>query len=104
MALAAVIRRGALADQAASFEIAQHAAEVTGIEIETARNLTRGRRMIDCNLVEDARFAERVRAVEKRLPQHPDLSGVIAVEAAHRGDLLLSVLDGCHGCHGQLVD
>ena len=52
--------------------------------------------------VEDARFGKRVGAIEKRLPQHPDLPRVEAVETAHRRDPIrdpiLAMLRHGHGC------
>ena len=98
-ATAAMLAKLAPADQAAFFKIAQYAAEITRIEIEAAGDIARRWRAATCNLIKDARFAERIGAVEKGLPQHPDLARVIAVEAAHRGDPRLLVLH-CRARHG----
>src|ERR1700733_15764135 len=75
-------------DQAAFLEIAQHAGQVAGIEIERAADLARRRRVPARDFVEDARLAERIGAVEESFAQYADLSRVEAVEAAHRGDAL----------------
>src|SRR5438105_15274476 len=46
MALPAVLRRGPSLDQSALFEIAQHAAEISGIQAEAACYLTGSRRTV----------------------------------------------------------
>src|SRR5204862_2296086 len=86
MALPAVLRRGPSLNQSALFEIAQQAAQISGIEVEAACDLACGRRTVPGDLVEYAGFAERVGAFEKRLSQHPDLPRVKAVETAHSRD------------------
>ena len=78
------------ADQAALLEIAQHAAEIAGVEIERAADVARGGASPLRDLVEHARLGQRVGAVELGLAQHADLPRVEAVEAAHRGDALLA--------------
>src|ERR1700730_9123490 len=97
MALPRVARRGFSFDQAAFLEIAQHAAEITGIEIERAADLGRGRGAAAGDLVKHPRLGERIGAVEKSLTQHADLPRVEAVEAADRSDALVALADGWHG-------
>src|SRR5579862_2883025 len=97
MALPGISRRNFAADQAAFLEIAQHAAQIAGIEIEGATDLGRGRGAAAGDLVKHPRLAERIGAVEKRLAQHADLPRVEAVEAADRGDALVVPPDGWHG-------
>ena len=96
-------------DQSALFEILQHAAQIAGVEIERADNLDRGRRAALGNLVEQARLAERIGAVEIGLAQHAELPRVEAVEAAHRGDTFMGnafmAVAGDHGASvGQILD
>src|ERR1700722_17681486 len=100
MALPCVARRGFSFDQAAFLEIAQHAAEITGIEIERAAHLGRGRGAAAGDLVKHPRLAERVGAVEKGFAQYADLPRVEAVEAADRGNALA---DGRHGASFEQI-
>ena len=65
------------------------AAQIAGVEIERAADVARGRRAAIGDLVEHARFAERVGAVEKGLAQHAELPRVEAVEAAHIGNAIV---------------
>ena len=92
-----VARGNLAADQSAFLEIAQHAAQIAGIEIERAADLGRGRRAAAGDLVQHARLGERIGAVEKSFAQHADLPRVEAVEAADRGDALVALADGRHG-------
>src|ERR1700685_829933 len=96
MALPGIARRGFSLDQAAFLEVAQHAAQITGIEIERAADLGRGRGAAAGELVKHPRLAERIGAVEKGFAQHADLPRVEAVEAADRGDALVVLADGWH--------
>src|ERR1700734_156528 len=96
MALPGIARGNFAADQAALLEIAQHAAQIPGIEIKRAADLGRGRGAAAGDLVEHAGLAERIGAVEKGFAQHPDLPRVEAVEAADRGDALVALVDGWH--------
>src|ERR1700686_3570609 len=109
MTLPGIARRGFSLDQAAFLEIAQHAAEIAGIETERAADLGRGRRAAAGDLVKHPRFAERIGTVEKGFAQHADLPRVEAVEAANRGDALVALPDGCHVSRhgaslGQILD
>src|ERR1700733_14094206 len=97
MALPGIARRCLSLDQSAFLEIAQHAAEIAGIEIERAADLGRGRGAAAGELVKHPRLAERIGAVEKGFAQHSDLPRVEAVEAADRGDALVALPDGWHG-------
>ncbi len=89
MALPGVAGGGLAPDQPALFEIAQHARQIAGIEIERAADRACGGRIAAGDLVEHACFAERVGAVEKGFAQHADLARVEAIEAAHRRDAIL---------------
>ena len=105
MALPGVARRNFAADQAAFLEIAQHAAQIAGIEIERAADLGRGRGAAAGDLVKHPRLGERIGAVEKGLAQHADLPRVEAVEAADRGDALVALAGGRHDASlGQILD
>src|SRR5580700_7973428 len=97
MALPGIACRGFAFDQAAFLEIAQHAAEIAGIEIERAADLGRGRRATAGDLIKHPRLAERIGAVEKGFAQHADLPRVEAIEAADRGDALVALPDSRHG-------
>src|SRR3984957_20770778 len=101
MALPGVMRRGFSFDQAALLEIAQHAAEIAGIEIERAADLGCGGRAAAGELVKHPRLAERIGAVEKGFAQHADLPRVETVEAADRGDALVVLPAGWHGWKGR---
>src|ERR1700724_230648 len=101
MALPGIARRGFSLDQAAFLEIAQHAAEIPGIEIERAADLGRGRGAAAGDFVKHPRLGERIGAVEKSFAQHADLPRVEAVEAADRGDALVALPDGWHGPKGR---
>src|SRR5580704_6836752 len=96
MALPGVARRDFAPDQSAFLEIAQHAAEIAGIEIERAADLGRGRGAARGDLVKHPRLGERIGAIEKGFAQHADLPRVEAVEAANRGDALVALPDGWH--------
>src|ERR1700684_1272068 len=102
MALPGVARRDFSFDQAMFLEIAQHAAEIAGIEIERAADLGRGRGAAAGDLVKHPRLAERIGAAEKGFAQHADLPRVEAVEAAHRGDAWVALADGRHGAKGRI--
>src|SRR5258708_36545255 len=105
MALPGIARRGFAFDQAALLEVAQHAAQIAGIEIERAADLGRGRRAAAGDLVKHPRLAERIGAVEKSFAQYADLPRVEAVEAADRGDALVALPDGRHDpSFGQILD
>jgi DNA-binding MarR family transcriptional regulator len=92
-------------DQAGFFETAQQAAEITGIEVECPADIACRRQPPTSDLVNHARFAERIGAVEEVLPQHSDLARVEAVEASHRGDAALMLCNCRHaGNFGQIVD
>src|ERR1700722_1583390 len=100
-----VARRGFSFDQAAFLEIAQHAAQIAGIEIERPADLGRGRRAAAGDLVKHPRLGERIGTVEKGFAQHADLPRVEAVEAANRGDALVALPDGRHDeSLGQILD
>ena len=94
MALPGVAGRRRAPDQAAFFEIAQHAGQIAGIELERAADLARRRRVPARDLVEHARLAERIGAVEKSFAQYADLPRVEAVKAAHRRDAVFGAI-GC---------
>src|SRR5580658_2232730 len=94
MTLPRVALRRFAADQGALFKITQHAAQITGIEIQRAADLGRGARVAVADLVEHARFAKRVGAVEEILAQHADLPRVKPVEAAHGGDAAVMLASG----------
>ncbi len=64
MALARVLGGGLARDQPALFKIAQHAAQITGVEIERASDVAGGQAIAAGNFVEHAHLAERVGAVE----------------------------------------
>src|SRR5580704_19279031 len=96
-----VARRGFTFDQSAFLEIAQHAAEIPGIEIERAADLGRGRGAAAGDLIKHPRLGERIGAAEKGFAQHADLPRVEAVEAAGRGDALVALPDGWHGPKGR---
>src|ERR1700685_4452937 len=105
MALPGIARRCLSLDQSAFLEIAQHAAQIPGIEIEGAADLGCGRRAAAGELVKHPRLAERIGAVEKGFAQHADLPRVEAVEAADRGDALVVLPNGRHGASlGQILD
>src|SRR5580700_7510656 len=105
MALPGVARGNLAANQAAFLEIPQHTAQIAGIEIERPADLGRGRGTAAGDLVEHARLAERIGAVEKGFAQHADLPRVEAVEAADRGDALVALPDGRHAPSlGQILD
>ena len=101
-----ILRRSGAGDQAAFLEIAQHAAQVTGVEVERASDIAGCWQTAAPDFVEHPRFAERVGAIEKILAQHADLPRVEAVEAAYGGDPALMLLSGGgHGVRfGQIVD
>src|ERR1700689_4394401 len=101
MALPGIARRGFSFDQAALFEIAQNAAEIAGIELERPADLGRRRGTAAGDLVEHARLAERIGAVKKSFAQHADLPRVEAVEAADRGDALVTLPDSRHDPKGR---
>src|SRR5271155_3763769 len=94
MTLPRIALRRFTADQGTLFEITQHAAQITGIEVQRAADLGRGARAAVADLVENPRFAERVGAVEKILAQHADLPRVKAVEAADGGDAAFMLASG----------
>ena len=86
MGLPGVNVRPRLQDQLATLEAAKDAAQVPGIDAELSRQLGGGRGVSMCDLVEDADFRQRKRAVEVSLPQHADVLRVEAVESADGGD------------------
>src|SRR5580704_10711825 len=96
MALTSIACRSFALDQAALLKIAQDAAQIAGIEVERAADIACGERATAGDLVEHARLAERVGAVEKGFAQHADLPRVEAVEAADRGDALVALPDSWH--------
>src|SRR5579883_356813 len=86
MALPRILRDRAARDEAALLEFAQEAAQIGGIETERAADVGCGRGGPLPDLVQHARFTQRVGAVEKIPAQHADLPRVEAVETANRGD------------------
>src|SRR5262249_59425751 len=99
--LPAVGRRGGLDHEAAVVEAAQDAAEIAVIETERAGERGRCRLVAGGELVQHARFRQRIGAVQEAVLQDADLLGVKAVETANGADALLGEIDcGCRG-HGQ---
>src|SRR5208282_3418091 len=92
MALPGIAGGNAASDQSALFEVAQHAAQISGIEVERAADATGRRRMAAGDLVKHARLAKRIGAVEIGLAQHAEPPRVEAVEPAHGGDPLPALL------------
>ncbi len=108
MTLPAVAHRRLALYQAALFELAEHPAQIAGIEVERAADIACGRRAAARDLVKHARLAERERAVEKSFAQDADLPRVEAVEAAHRcdacfGDAMLAI-PGHAGRFNHILD
>src|SRR5208282_2281803 len=96
MALPGIADGNAASDQSALFEVAQHAAQISGIEIERAADAAGRRRTAAGDLVKHARLAERIGAVEIGLAQHAEPPRVEAVEPAHGVDPLLAFLSYRH--------
>ena len=99
IALARVFFRGFARNQAASFEIAQHAAQISGIEVERAADILGGHRLAVGDLVKHPHLAEGVRTVEVSLAQDADLARVEPVEAPYGADPCISIL-GIFGLSG----
>ena len=97
LTLASVAGRSVAGNQPALLEIAQHAAEVSGVHVQRPRNLARGRHVGMGNLVQHPELAERIGAPEIRFAQQSDMPGVKAVEMTHRGDVRLDALRSGHG-------
>src|ERR1700680_152347 len=99
--LAAIIGRRLAHDQPLLFEAAQQAAQVTLIEPEPCRQAAGGRRWRRCltvrpvapmrELVEDAHFRQRIRAVQQPLLQHADLLRIKPVETTDVGNAPFSI-------------
>src|SRR5262249_25706646 len=102
VALPPVLLRRFAADQAALFEIAKKAAEISRIKVEGARDVACSELVGMCELVEHAHFAQGVGTVQVRLAQDADLPRVEAVELADGRN----AGPGCHGPDsvGKLVD
>ncbi len=97
-ALAAVGFRCLPANQAVLFKFAQNTAEIAGVESQFLAEFSGGGPLAMRDLVQNAHFCERKRALEKTFAQHADLPGVKAVEAANSDDVLIDSSCG-PGCH-----
>ena len=86
-------RRRRARDEAAGGETAQQAAQERGIKAEALRQ-RRSRRLTLGDLIEHARFAQRIRRLQQALPQEPDLARVEAIELPHPRDAI-----GGNGLH-----
>src|SRR4029078_3390462 len=83
-------------------EGAQQSAEVARIEVERARNVTRGQAVALADLVEHARLGEREWAAEVAFAQHADLARVEAVKASRGGDTGIEFGGGRR--HGSAIE
>jgi hypothetical protein len=98
MALPGVAGRGLSRDQPALLEASERAAQIAGVEVEHAADVSCGRRAAFENLVEDACFGKRIGAAEIRLAQHAELARVKAVKPAHPGNAI-----GAHPILGPML-
>src|SRR4051794_8180832 len=94
MDLPSIDPRPLLHDQAAAGEVAQHAAEIAGVEAELPADLTGGRVIAMQDLVQHTRLRQRERAVGESVLQHADALRVEAIEPAHGGDAVGERLHG----------
>src|SRR5262249_39755600 len=105
VALAGIRLRDLAAEQPAFLKVVEHAAEISGVKIESARDIGGGRRIAVGDLKKYALFPERVGAAEISFPQQPDLRGVETIKTTDCADAALAGSQDSHnGSLGQLLD
>src|SRR5439155_23858582 len=103
-AFASVARRFRSVEKTALEEAVQHAAQVTAIQAELARQLGGGAALAVRQLVQHAYFGQRKLAVQVAVVQDADAFGVEAIEAADSIDTLLELGGNQHdSCQCQPI-
>ena len=97
MRLARVVAGTLAFHPAAPHELREDPAQIARIEGEIAYEIAGQRPLAVRDLVEHARFGQRVLAVEQAVAQHSDLLRVEAVELADRTDVPIGVAGVGHG-------